>query len=402
MALIRNASFIAMDCEFTGLGKSQPGTRATNIEDRYVALRKLVDTHALVAVGLSIFIQRPLNGEDDEKIKEIMYDVHVFQLLLCCTQDYMVSPESLRFLVDNGYDLNRLVHDGVPYQPMTVTEIYYFVSWILCTITNKLNTFVADVVEMFPGGIWDTKYTADYIDREPASFLALLYRKCERLNERRRQQQAIELKTTAENTNTVDILISPVLSSNGCAYLYHFKSITKTTNLPQTSVEYCEQYANHGYCPLGRQCPNSHSLDTILDAQERKTKQKRPAIVKMKHQPEQNGNNDIDNDTQSHHESVKRRRRGDSNNNNNQCTCYQPTIDTATNYHAAYFDAYMTGYLHATQRQAQLEQQPNLTESQLRQLMGNRLYLIGKSMPLLVVRSALPQHHLVIALEWPL
>jgi hypothetical protein len=49
-----------------------------------MALRQLVDTHALVAVGLSIFIQRPVNKHKSPESRQILYDVHIFQLLLRC------------------------------------------------------------------------------------------------------------------------------------------------------------------------------------------------------------------------------------------------------------------------------------------------------------------------------
>lgn len=44
----------------------------------------------------------------------------------------------------------------------------------------KLSTFVADLSDMFEGGIFDTKYISDYITRERSSFLAYLFRKYER------------------------------------------------------------------------------------------------------------------------------------------------------------------------------------------------------------------------------
>ena len=44
-------------------------------------------------------------------------------------------------------------------------------------LPDKLNTFVADLSEMFLGGIIDTKYIADFVTREKSSFLAYLFRK---------------------------------------------------------------------------------------------------------------------------------------------------------------------------------------------------------------------------------
>ncbi|RKP09049.1 ribonuclease CAF1, partial [Thamnocephalis sphaerospora] len=436
-SLIRGASYVAVDCEFTGLGLARKNTRASNIEDRYVALRELVSTHALVAIGLSIFSQQPTKGE-----RATTYSVCNIQLLLSCMRDYTVSPESMRFLIDNGYDLNRLVRDGIPYQPAdslspsstappladTAASLRHLMGTLITAgrplivhngwldllflyhsfhapLPAKLGSFVADMCEMFPAGVWDTKYTADYIAREPASFLALLFRKSEREQERRRLATA----STQSYIQCLTYMPTPRrrLSSTDATARTNLSS--QPANAQQGRAIYCEQYASHGHCPLGRQCPLSHSLDIILDAQEQRGRSRRDGSSK---QPSSNAQEVNDAHEEESGPKRKRGRRGGkrrrvdggdlakavdalsvhsqpAKESDKQAAPSAEPISSAelTGYHAAYFDAYMTGFLHAAQRLTQQEA-GDTDETQLRAALGDRLYLIGKNMPLQLRQSA--------------
>lgn len=53
----------------------------------------------------------------------------------------------------------------------------------------KLSTFLADLSDMFPGGLFDTKYISDYMTRERSSFLAYLFRKYDREDRRMRDEE---------------------------------------------------------------------------------------------------------------------------------------------------------------------------------------------------------------------
>jgi len=115
---------------------------------------------------------------------------------------------------------------------------------------------------------------------------------------------------------------------------------------------YCEQYASHGFCKQGFSCSKSHDLDLILDIEYKKTssnsskkKKKKKRILKE--------------DVLS----------GDVVKEN------QPLLFEQT--HSASFDAYMTGYIYASQ--AYFEE--DMTQHK------NRLYLIGKDRPLLIEKS---------------
>lgn len=44
-------------------------------------------------------------------------------------------------------------------------------------LPDKLEVFTSDMFEMFPGGVLDTKYVAEFRLRESASFLGYIFRK---------------------------------------------------------------------------------------------------------------------------------------------------------------------------------------------------------------------------------
>ena len=96
-----------------------------------------------------------------------------------------------------------------------------------------------------------------------------------------------------------------------------------------TGKPFCEQYAAHGFCYLGNKCPRSHDLDIILD-HELGTG---PVTKKIKLAPDQD-------------------------------------------YHSACFDAYMTGFVFG-------HQHLNASTQESR----NKIYLIGKQMPLSIEKS---------------
>jgi target of EGR1 protein 1 len=75
---IQQASHIALDFEFTGLGDAKR-TRDQNIEDRYIALAELSKTHAISAVGLSTF----------QKSSETEYIVNNFHFVMLSVKDHI-------------------------------------------------------------------------------------------------------------------------------------------------------------------------------------------------------------------------------------------------------------------------------------------------------------------------
>ncbi|CAJ0751093.1 9076_t:CDS:10, partial [Entrophospora sp. SA101] len=346
------ASFIALDTEFTGLGNKESNTKASNIEERYINLSKVVKSHALVAFGVTVF-EEIVEKEETTSPLEKQYNVYNFNFTLLSQVDHIISPQSLAFLSDTGFDFNKQIRKGIPYFPgkdqqhdandsnAILRSIFSHI------ISHNLNTFVADLNEMFSGGIFDTKYIADYITREKSSFLSYLFRKYER--------EQVERKASGNKDYLLlrihDCIVLPsttveILKSEQ----FELAKISNFQNKPSKRSQgnsYCEQYALHGFCSQRMRCGKSHDLDFILDEQAREFENKRKQHVSVSMPP----------------------------------TLLPSTKpDQFDTYHSAHFDAYMTGFIFARQL---LKYSGTKVLNEYR----NKLYLMGRNLPLLVAKS---------------
>ncbi|KAG0032724.1 Target of EGR1, member 1 (Nuclear) [Podila clonocystis] len=461
--LLKHASFIALDAEFTGLGSNLGATRANDMQERYQNLSNLAKSHALVAFGLSVFILDKAQGSDTSN-PEKAFKVHNFNFSMLFEKDYMVSPRSMLFLAENGLDLNQWILEGIPYTggdrlnneggrgnpngimrsifkrimnqhvPVVVhngfLDLIFLYHSFYADLPPNLAMFVADLSDMFPGGLYDTKYISDYITREQSSFLAYLFRKYERQDARSSSQH--KSKDTPDSKpvklySTFDVQgrlpLPPQPSGQGPT------SIVPAKNANQPV--FCEDYAHHGVCKKNMKCGKSHDLDVILDAEEavmEAKKNKRRKIKSTTDAKDQVTDNTIPQDdvamsTLSQNEASEtsdHRPKEDTENTtsgapdvNRNSTSEKPDASTETmstsgtttmmaqtfadetskrsstagngasseNFHSAYFDAFMTGTIFAHQLN-----EHNATEVETSA--KNKIYLIGKSFPLMIEKSA--------------
>ncbi|KAI8358098.1 ribonuclease CAF1 [Mortierella sp. GBAus27b] len=445
--LLKQAAFIAIDAEFTGFGTDLRATRAKNIQERYQTLCEVAKSHALIAFGLSIFIDNTSSQSGSTSTKdtdgaakrdnshdlERNFSVHNFNFSMLSEKDYTVSPNSMVFLAENGLDLNQWVLEGIPYTggdrlvneggkgnpngimrsifkrvlaqqvPVVVhngfLDLIYLYHSFYASLPPKLPMFVADLSDMFPGGIYDTKYVSDYITRERSSFLGFLFRKYERHNVR--AKDGIE-PAANQVYSTFDVqprIVLPEPHDN------HGTTVPEPEP-GKPSVPYCEDYAFHGICKVNMRCGKSHDLDLILDMEEERNSRKRK---KRKTNHDSAGSKDAKAEHPSDNSAIKT---GDTNLGkdtvpmaNEPSPSVMPAaipvqaMETAARssekFHSAYFDAFMTGTVFSHQLNKHL---PENIET----LAKNRIYLIGKDIPLIVEKSAFakysPEHERLRAL----
>lgn len=233
VSIIEKSSFVSVDAEFSGI--HGPGTGNKDVAERYSALSEVVRSYAVLSLGLSAFVHVPSKDGNEYSLR-----VHNFHILLSCEPHYQVHSASLSFLAKNGFDFNRCYLVGVPYWPgspkdpaLNCDEVCgrskrfsrrrdferaqrqnTSLRSVICALLNSstpvvahnglldlmfiyhhfysslppsLTKFVNDCASLFKrGGVYDTKHIAETAGFEGPSFLASLFRNCERRNESRR------------------------------------------------------------------------------------------------------------------------------------------------------------------------------------------------------------------------
>ncbi|KAL8623603.1 hypothetical protein ACOMHN_037690 [Nucella lapillus] len=113
---ISQASFLAIDGEFTGLDK--PGYSHTNPfdtpQERYMKLRKGSLDFLLVQVGVCAFKFQ----EETQSYEARPFNFYVFPrpyTRQAPDRRFLCQSSSIEFLVQQGFDFNKLFYEGIPY-----------------------------------------------------------------------------------------------------------------------------------------------------------------------------------------------------------------------------------------------------------------------------------------------
>ncbi|GAB6028962.1 Target of EGR1, member 1 (Nuclear) [Chamberlinius hualienensis] len=389
---VDKASVIGIDIELSGLGDRR-SLSIKDIEERYKAVASVAQTRAILSLGIACFCSQQLNNEtisvqdadkwpDRKKIESEpkTYVAQIFDISLLCTDEYVVEPLSLQFLVNHGFDFNMQFSKGLSYKPGNDDEqkkkvvvhngfldLLFLYQHLYTQLPPKLGVFIADLCEMFEG-IYDTKFVAEFCLQFKASYLEYMFKRLQRLNDRRRSDNKAHIRVQFLNYHS---------SFDGV----DFDDLRSIVGKPKCDL--CTKFASHGWCPDATECTKSHDVDRVLDEEEIGKKKK-------KRKREENGKEnakEMDATMKSTEDSDIKPVTETPTETTNDTSCEYDNSVVKKGSHRAGYDSFMTAYALLVYYATSTPQIDITLPSENLELTCGRIYLGGKDQPLAIKKG---------------
>ncbi|WKX98113.1 hypothetical protein Q1695_013646 [Nippostrongylus brasiliensis] len=284
---VKNADFIAMDLELSGLGPKSANS-AKNVSDRYAALREAATTRGILSFGLAFFKR----SENSEVKRCLPFDCQVFNILSLCCEPFTVEPEALEFLSKHSFDFNRLIETGIRYYPSKspkecalrsltkeilsrgvplflhngLIDLVFFYHHFYSPLPESFGEFSNALADLFPpeSPVYDSKYLADYRTRMSASFLEYVFRRCQGDNVRESLVARWYLRISFDDCTAAMASLGRACETVNCRLPTDFPDHALPSDL---SDKICGDFANHGFCrKQGKdECRLLHDVDSAID-----------------------------------------------------------------------------------------------------------------------------------------
>ncbi|XP_027201982.2 target of EGR1 protein 1-like [Dermatophagoides pteronyssinus] len=366
---------------------------------------------------------KKIDEETNDKI-QFHTNVNVFHFLTLNHSEFVMETRSMKFLVQQGFDFNELSIKGIPFypgndgssnessssssssksqQPSLRRLIELLISLKLplllhngfidlaflyhnfyAEIPTKLETFMADLTEMFPNGIFDTKYIA--VAHLSCSYLEYLFQFAQRSNYFRKLKNSLHMVLKFDHyDDQSDIRIfdlSPKIMQHTTNNGYNGGGASGGVS------KICEPYAKYGWCEKADRCELSHNIDLILDEELRSQKNSKSKQLIDQLLQIQQSNQDLGDNN-----STINNNNNNDNNSDEQINCEmtKEPLHKKIGIHHAGNDAFMTGYYFIYNLITNHKLLANIKEfRKLNELSRykNKIFLSSKPRPLNVMKSA--------------
>lgn len=370
------------------------------MNERYLQFKELAETRGVISLGISTFRymtdtigRRQVEDENgitmhpSEKSPYWCLRFSLFNILCKPPGDYFTDAFSAKFLEAHKFDFDRQRKFGVPYSrawhdtdqddsdsELSVNRIFdllvlckkpivlhcgfydlvYLYSSLFGSLPSKVDQFRAHLNQLFPSGIYDTKFFGVCLKISP-HYLEYLFLNEQRLN-------LVKMKNRKRC-----VLVAPEAIKNvqvdGVKFISRRNLYTKV--LEPTDKKVCFSFADHGNCDKNDECTYNHNVDAILDEHERQ----RCTAYRGEGK-----------ETESL-TSLRKLCYTLLNNLQKQSNAPTPSIGDQSNAHDAAYDAFMTGFAFACML--------NHLDTADRKFSNyvNRIYLTGSREPFFVPKS---------------